>query len=142
MPKLTIHVLTYEGYDYALPETEDVSAFPPEMVRAYIFERSTYDSNKAIEVGRLLNNAGLFNANGLADADALAVARGKFVASQTLTGWDRQTDDGKDLPRSLENIGTLPPCVLSAYGERVAQRPGLTVKTLAEIKAARDAEKK
>ena len=68
-----------------------------------------------------MNSAALVDGRGLGDAEAISMARAKFVAAVLVKAWNRETDTGGPMPITPETVGTLPVDVLRSLRVKIEQ---------------------
>ena len=133
MEKFTIHTLQHQGRSLLL-DAGKVAEFRAEFVKAWEFECAPYVAESVIEIGRLMNGAALVDGRGLGDAEAIDMARAKFVASVLVKTWNRQIDTGGPMPITAETVGTLPVDVLRALRVKIERGQFPTDAELADMK--------
>ena len=120
MEKFTIYTLQHQGRSLLL-DAAKVPEFRPEFVKSWEFECAPYLAESVIEIGRLMNSAALVDGRGLGDAEAISMARAKFVAAVLVKSWNRETDTGGPMPITPETVGTLPVVVLRSLRVLIEQ---------------------
>ena len=115
--EIKIYCLNYKGDLLPLMEASAVT-LRPEFYKVWKFYCKPLTGEAVIAAGRKMADAQVGSQFGT-DTEANAVARGKFLMIETLESWDRQDDMGQPLPKTIENIGSLPPIVLKQFRQRV-----------------------
>jgi hypothetical protein len=133
METTTLYALKFKGSLIELDE-EKVQDFQPALVETFEFRHEPYTADRAIAVGQKLVRANLLNAQGIGDPEALAVARGKFIAEEIVKGWNRTMGDGQELPITPETIGAQPRLALRMFGVRIETGVYPTVEEIEAMK--------